>query len=116
MSQVRLVANIIGGALIAGFLGALAALFVLPIPEANRDLVTYMLGQLSGFAGGIIAYHYASKAGDTHALDLDAVRTANTGKALDMAREAIAATPPGPAKVEIVNDADDPVPTRDAGA
>jgi hypothetical protein len=106
----RLFANVIGGALISGFLGALAALFVVPIPETNRDLVTYMLGQLSGFAGGIIAYYYASKAGDTRAQDLDAERTANTGKALDMAREAIAATPPGPVKAEIVNDERNRVP------
>ncbi len=107
MRDARLFAHVIGGALIAGFLGALAALFVVPIPEANRDLVTYMLGQLSGFAGGIIAYHYASKAGDR---DLDHQRADNTTKALEMAREAIAATPPGTIKAEIVNKATRPVP------
>lgn len=107
MRDARLFANVIGGSLIAGFLGAMAALFVVPIPEANRDLVTYMLGQLSGFAGGIIAYHYASKAGER---DLDHQRADNTTKALDMAREAIAATPPGPIKAEIVNADTQPVP------
>jgi hypothetical protein len=114
VTQARLFANVIGAALITGFLGALAALFVVPIPEANRDLVTYMLGQLSGFAGGIIAYHYASKAGDTRAQDLDAARSVNLGKTVDLAREALAATPSGPVKATIVNDDADPVPVTPA--
>ncbi len=48
----------IGVALIGGFLLALGVLFWKAIPEANADLIVYMLGQLSGFAGGIVAYHY----------------------------------------------------------
>lgn len=36
------------------FVGALAALMFLPVPTPNRDLVVYMIGQLSGgFATGL---------------------------------------------------------------
>ena len=93
----RLLANVIGAALISGFLGALAALFVIPIPKGNEQIVTYMIGQLSGFAGGIVAYHYASKAVealDTAArVELDTKRAETTGKLVDVATAALAATP-----------------------
>lgn len=88
--NMRLLANVIGCALIFGFLGALATLFIIPIPTANEQLLTYMIGQLSGFAGGIIAYHYTSKAGEA---ELDAKRTENTGKLADAVTAAISATP-----------------------
>lgn len=66
--------NIVGGIIIGSFVGALVALFVLPIPAANEQLITYMLGQLSGFAGGVVAYHYASTAGSQHKNELLASR------------------------------------------
>lgn len=91
----RLFANAIGAALIGGFLAALFALFIYPIPSANEQIITYMIGQLSGFAGGIIAYHYASKAHDAEAQTLDAARSANLSKTIDLAGAALAATPPG---------------------
>jgi len=95
--NLRLLANVIGCSLVSGFLGALAALFVIPIPPENKELIIYMLGQLSGFAGGIVAYHYTSKAGEA---ELDATRTQNTGKLADAVTAALAATPgngPAPA-------------------
>lgn len=88
--NIRLLANVIGCSLIFGFLGALATLFVIPIPSANEQLLTYMIGQLSGFAGGIIAYHYTSKAGEA---ELDAKRAENTGKLADAITAAAQATP-----------------------
>lgn len=86
----RLLANVIGCALISGFIGALFALFVVPIPKGNEQIVTYMIGQLSGFAGGIVAYHYTLTAG---ARELDAARTANTAKAFDAIKAAAESTP-----------------------
>lgn len=76
----RLLANVIGCSLVFGFLGALFALFVIPIPRGNEQIVTYMIGQLSGFAAGIVAYHYTSKAGEK---ELEAKRADNTGKLAD---------------------------------
>lgn len=67
----------IGIALISGFLSALGMLFFKAIPGENEQLITYMLGQLSGFAGGIVAYHYSSTAGSQHKSDLLAQRATN---------------------------------------
>jgi hypothetical protein len=86
----RLLANVIGCALISGFLGALFALFIVPIPTGNEQIVTYMIGQLSGFAGGIVAYHYTLTAGTK---ELEAKRADNTAKAFDAIKAAAEAQP-----------------------
>lgn len=54
--------NLLGGVLVFGFLATLALLFWRAIPGENEQLIVYMLGQLSGFVGGIVAYHYATTA------------------------------------------------------
>lgn len=79
----RLFANVIGAALVAGFIGALIALFIVPIKSANKELLSYMLGQLSGFAGGIVAYHYAMTARQGA---LEDKRAESTGQVLDAAK------------------------------
>lgn len=76
----RLFANVLGAALIVGFIGAVVALFIVPIKGANKELLSYMLGQLSGFAGGIVAYHYTMNARQAA---LDNQRTETTGKLVD---------------------------------
>jgi len=62
--------DVIGGGLVCGFLGAGAALYALPIPETNHDLVVFMLGQLSGFVGGVVAYHYGTNASSARKTEL----------------------------------------------
>jgi hypothetical protein len=105
----RLFANIIGGSVVGSFVGSIPALFFIPMPTVNEQLITYMIGQLSGFAGGVIAYHYASKAGE-HALD--AKRADNTGKALEAVTAAIQATPAlADVDVPATGKSDDPVHT-----
>lgn len=46
--------------LLAAFMASLFALFIWAVPESNRDLVTYMLGQLSGFAGGAFLFYFGT--------------------------------------------------------
>lgn len=55
------------------------------IPEKNEQLLSYMLGQLSGMALTALGFYFVNKVGQDA---LDAKRTENTGKAL----EAITAT------------------------
>jgi hypothetical protein len=62
--------NIIGGSILGSFIGAMVALFLVPIPGVNETLITYMLGQLSGFAGAVVAFHYSTTAGSQHAREL----------------------------------------------
>lgn len=109
--NLRMLANVIGVALISGFLGALFALFIIPIPKGNEQIVTYMIGQLSGFAGGIVAYHYTQKAGDA---ELDAKRTATTGKLADAVIAVSGANSPGAAGVAADQVADAAVTAADA--
>lgn len=73
--------DVIGCAMIGAFVGALFAMFWKTIPPENSDVITYMIGQLSGFAATIIAYHYASNASSQQA-------TENTGKAFDAVKAA----------------------------
>lgn len=42
--------------LLGSFVGTLAALFFLPVPVGNRDVLVYMAGQLSGFTGAAVAF------------------------------------------------------------
>jgi len=42
--------------LVTAFVGAMAALFMREVPIANRDILVYMVGQLSGFAAAAVAF------------------------------------------------------------
>lgn len=48
----------IGVSLIFAFVTALGALLFKNIPAANEQIIVYMIGQLSGFVGSVVAYHY----------------------------------------------------------
>jgi hypothetical protein len=77
--------DVIGSVLIAAFVLAVFALFWKAIPTENEQLVSYMLGQLSGFAAAIVAFHYAANAQSQEA-------TANTGRAFEAMTEQAKAT------------------------
>ena len=87
----RLLANVIGCALVFGFLGAIVALCVIPVPVANKDLLTYMIGQLSGFAGGVVAYHYTMSAS---AKESAAASAATINKAVEGLKTAVESSAP----------------------
>ncbi len=72
--------DLIGLVLIGSFIGAMGAMFVIAIPASNKDLLTYMLGQLSGFVAAVVALHYVSKAGEK---ELDQTRAENTKAAFE---------------------------------
>lgn len=46
--------------LVLAFQIALAALFRFQVPDSNRDMVTYMLGQLSGMVTTALAFYFAT--------------------------------------------------------
>lgn len=70
--------HILGGFVVSAFAGAMAALFLLPVPSGNHDLIVFMLGQLSGFAGAVVSFHYGSSQGSK---DKSALLGANEDKA-----------------------------------
>lgn len=71
--------------LISAFVSTLPVLILFAMPEANKEVIVYIIGQLSGMATMVLGFYFTQKAGQDK---LDAERTANTGK---MA-EAITAT------------------------
>jgi hypothetical protein len=56
------VKDVIGIFLILTFTGAMVVLTWKSIPKENEQLLTYMLGQLSGFVAAIVGYHYVKDA------------------------------------------------------
>lgn len=80
----------IGIAVVLAFVAVTFNLFFLVIPPENKDLLTYIIGQLSGFAGGVIAYHYTASKSDDR-------KTENTGKAFDAISAAVAERNQAPA-------------------
>jgi hypothetical protein len=46
--------------LLLSFQACLAALFNFEVPETNRDMVIYMLGQLSGMVTTALAFYFAT--------------------------------------------------------
>lgn len=56
--------------LLAAFNAALAALFLMAVPDGNRDIVVYMIGQLSGFAAAAVAYWLGTTRNSQNKTDL----------------------------------------------
>lgn len=89
--------------LVLSFQLALAALFRFQVPQSNRDMVIYMLGQLSGMVTTALAFYFA---------------TSKSSQDKNAVIAAVAAHDPGPdappRPVEVVNTPDNPVPTEEA--
>lgn len=85
IDQVEFMRNVLAFLLVGAFIGAMGAFTVFAIPKENKDILTYMVGQLSGMAITVLGFYFVSKVGQDA---LDAKRSDNTGKAL----EAITAT------------------------
>lgn len=101
--------DVIGAGLIGSFIATIFMLMYKAIPPSNEQLIVYMLGQLSGFVAGVVAYHYVTKSGEK---ELDAQRVDNTTKAL----EAIKAAQESPSSIGPSGAPDDPLHVAGAGA
>ncbi|HEX2594760.1 MAG TPA: hypothetical protein VHL34_24870 [Rhizomicrobium sp.] len=86
--------NILAFFLVGAFVAVLPCLILKDIPAGNRDIITYMVGQLSGMATTALGFYFVNKVG---ADALEAKKADNTSKALD----AIAAAQGGPVKPDV---------------
>ncbi len=86
--------DVIGAGMVGAFVGALFVLFWKAIPQTNEQIITYMIGQLSGFAATIIAYHYATNVQSQQA-------TANTGDAFKAITETAKAAQAGTSEPDV---------------
>jgi hypothetical protein len=90
VDQVEFMRNLLAFLLVGAFIGLLPALFMIAIPDANKDIITYMVGQLSGMALTALGFYFVNKVGQDA---LDAKRTDNTAKAFDAIKAAQESAP-----------------------
>ena len=48
--------DIVPVGVLSSFMGILTLMFFVPLPAENQDMIIYMVGQLSGFAGAAFAF------------------------------------------------------------
>ncbi|MES2904563.1 MAG: hypothetical protein V4696_10295 [Pseudomonadota bacterium] len=77
IDQIEFMRNLLAFLLVGAFIAIAAVLFAFAIPEQNKDILTYMVGQLSGMALTALGFYFVNKVGQDA---LDAARTDNTGK------------------------------------
>lgn len=85
--------NILAMFLVVSFVLILPLFVFWGMPATSKDIVTYMVGQLSGMATMALGFYFTNKVGQDAA---DAQKAENTGKAL----EAITATVKATGKAE----------------
>lgn len=62
MKKSDLIAGLLAAVLVAAFIGAIIMLSWREIPRTNEQLLTYMLGQLSGFVAAAVGVYFARRA------------------------------------------------------
>lgn len=85
--------------LIAAFIAVLPLLVFKTIPGDNKEIIVYMIGQLSGMATTAIGFYFVNKAGQDA---LDAKRAENTGKMADAVVAAANSTPAADAQADVI--------------
>lgn len=95
--------NILAFILVAAFITALGAMFAIVIPSENKEIVTYMVGQLSGMVTSALALYFVTKVGQEM---LEARRADTTDKMADAVVAATNSTP-GPTTGDVIRPGDD---------
>lgn len=93
--------NVLAFFLVGAFISVLPVFTLRVIPTGNKDIITYMVGQLSGMATMVLGFYFTNKVGQDAA---DAKRAENTGKMAD----AIAAVAGGAAPTKDAAEIADP--------
>jgi hypothetical protein len=82
--------NALAFALIIAFIAMVPMFLFKPLPTENKEIIVYMVGQLSGMATTALGFYFVTKAGQDA---LDTKRADNTGKLADAVVAAANATP-----------------------
>lgn len=89
LHTIEKVRNRIAIFLVGAFVGALVVFTFVGIPKDNKDIVTYMVGQLSGMATMALGFYFTNKIGQDA---IDAKRTDTNGKLAEAVITAVNAT------------------------
>jgi hypothetical protein len=98
VDQIEFMRSALAILLVGVFVGSIPLFVFKVIPKANEQLITYMVGQLSGMALMALGFYFVNKVG---ADALDAKKTENTGKMADAIKataEAASSAAPADAK------------------
>lgn len=94
IEQIEWMRNLLAFLLVGAFISALPVFTFFAIPEGNKDIVVYMVGQLSGMALTALGFYFVNKVGQDA---LDARRADNTGKMAEAVTTALKASDKGAA-------------------
>lgn len=100
------VRNLLACFLLSSFVAALVVFTFKNMPIANKEILVYMVGQLSGMATTVLAFYFTKGAGQDQ---LDAQKSENTGKMAD----AVVAAATGKQSDAPVGTPDDPVAVKE---
>jgi hypothetical protein len=82
--------NLLAFALIGAFIAVVPLFVFKTIPTDNKEIIVYMVGQLSGMATTALGFYFVTKAGQDA---LDTKRAETTGKMADAVVAAANSTP-----------------------
>lgn len=102
--QVEWMRALLAFMLVGAFIGGGGAMFVFVIPAENKDVLTYMVGQLSGMALTVLGFYFMDKVGQAA---IDAKKSENTGKLADLANRALDIAPAGDAAADAAKETAD---------
>jgi hypothetical protein len=89
VEKIEWMRNLLAFLLVGAFISAAIIFTFVAIPDSNRDILTYMVGQLSGMALTALGFYFVNKVGQDA---LDAAKTENTGKLADAVTTALSST------------------------
>jgi hypothetical protein len=80
LDQIEHVRNRLASFLVGAFVGVIPFMLYKDIPTENKEIIVYMVGQLSGMATMALGFYFVNKVGQDA---LDAQKSENTGKLAD---------------------------------
>lgn len=86
IDQIEFMRNLLAFMLVGAFVVTIPLFVFKSIPDANEQVVTYMVGQLSGMALMALGFYFVNKVGQDA---LDATRADNTNKMADAIKSAL---------------------------
>jgi hypothetical protein len=89
IEQIEWMRNLLSFSLVGSFIWCIPLFAFKAIPTDNKDIIVYMVGQLSGMALTALGFYFVNKVGQDA---LDAKRTENTTKALEAIKATAQAT------------------------
>lgn len=93
LARIERMRNLLAFLLVGAFIAVLPLFAFKTIPEANKDIIVYMVGQLSGMALTALGFYFVNKVGQDA---MDAAKTENSAAAFRAIEATAKASTPEP--------------------